>query len=173
MKRFLAPILLLTLLFPALAYGVTMDELLVREGLHYEKFTDVPFTGKVTGNTQGSFRKGKEHGPWVYFWSDGQLRSKGTYKDGKMDGPWVSYLDNGQLLYKGDYKNGKKHGPWVSYYDNGQLLYKGDYKNGKREGRWVFYNEYGTKRFFPFDIMDGGTGTYRNGKNVGNGKKVK
>ena len=126
-----------------------MDDLVYRDGLFYKKFSLVPFSGNITGNTQGSFRKGKEHGPWVYFWSDGQLRSKGTYKDGKMDGPWVSYLDNGQLLYKGDYKN------------------------GKREGRWVFYNEYGTKRFFPFDIMDGGTGTYRNGKNVGNGKKVK
>ena len=126
-----------------------MDDLVYRDGLFYKKFSLVPFSGNITGNTQGSFRKGKEHGPWVYFWSDGQLRSKGTYKDGKMDGPWVSYLDNGQLLYKGDYKN------------------------SKREGRWVFYNEYGTKRFFPFDIMDGGTGTYRNGKNVGNGKKVK
>ena len=126
-----------------------MDDLVYRDGFFYKKFSLVPFSGNITGNTEGSFRKGKEHGPWVYFWSDGQLRSKGTYKDGKMDGPWVSYLDNGQLLYKGDYKN------------------------GKREGRWVFYNEYGTKRFFPFDIMDGGTGTYRNGKNVGNGKKVK
>ena len=134
MTRILASILLVVLLFPTLALGgeVKNLDLVFRDGLHYKKFTTVPFTGKVTGNAQGSFRKGKEHGPWVYFWSDRQLRSKGTYKDGKMDGLWVSYLDNGQLLYKGDYKNGKKHGPWVSYNSDGTVWEKhtGTYKNG-------------------------------------------
>ena len=48
MKRILAPILLLTLLFPALTYEVTMHDLVVRDGIHYEKFSDV--TSKV-GNT--------------------------------------------------------------------------------------------------------------------------
>jgi hypothetical protein len=41
MKRLTATILLLTLLFPALAYGVTMDDLVVRDGLYYKKFTEV------------------------------------------------------------------------------------------------------------------------------------
>ena len=48
MKRILAPILLLTLLFPPLTYAVTMDDLVVRDGIHYEKSSDV--TSKV-GNT--------------------------------------------------------------------------------------------------------------------------
>ena len=79
MKHLLAPIVLLTLLFPSLAYGVTMDDLVKTDGLYYKKFTDVPFTGKVTGNTQGTFRNGKKHGPWVRFHSDGRLYRKGTY----------------------------------------------------------------------------------------------
>ena len=54
MKHILAPIPLLTLLFPALAYGVTMKDLVEREGIHYEKFSDVHFTGKTTGKTQGT-----------------------------------------------------------------------------------------------------------------------
>ena len=58
MKRILAPIVLLTLLFPALALGETMDDLVKRDGLFYKKFTTVPFSGKVTGNTQGSFKNG-------------------------------------------------------------------------------------------------------------------
>ena len=65
MKRILTPILLLTLLFPALAFGETMKDLVEREGVFYKKFTEVPFTGKVTGKTQGSFRNGKKHGRWV------------------------------------------------------------------------------------------------------------
>ena len=60
MKRIFAPILLLTLLFPALAYGVTMDDLVKQDGIHYEKFSDV--TSKV-GNT----------GVMIYFSGDFSL----------------------------------------------------------------------------------------------------
>ena len=88
MKRLLAPILLLTLLFPALALGgeVTMDDLVVREGLYYQKFTEVPFDGEVTGKEQGSFKDGKRDGLWVEYYDSGQLYGKGTFKDG--DGHW-------------------------------------------------------------------------------------
>jgi hypothetical protein len=82
MKRILTSLVLVVLLFPSLALGgeVTLDDLVERNGLHYQKFTDVPFDGEVTGKGQGSF------------------------KDGKRDGSWV----NGQLGWKGDYKNGVK-----------------------------------------------------------------
>jgi antitoxin component YwqK of YwqJK toxin-antitoxin module len=146
MKRILAPILLLTLLFPSLAFGVTMDDLVYRDGIHYKKFSEVPFTGKTTGRKQGSF------------------------KNGKAEGPWVSYHDNGQLWSKGTSKNGKQHGPRVSYWENGQLWSKGTYKDGKRHGPWVFYTDNGTKRFTKekFDdlVIDEGSGTYSNGVKV-------
>ncbi len=108
MKRLFAPILLLTLLFPSLAFGETMKDLVERDGLYYKKFTHVPFTGKVTGKNQGKIRKGKKDGRWVTYHRNGQLMEKGTYKDGKLDGPWIAYYDNGQLNYKATYKNGKK-----------------------------------------------------------------
>ena len=123
MKHILAPILLLIFLFPALALGeevVEWDDLVVTNGLVYKKFTDVPFTGKTTGQVQG------------------------TYKDGVLDGPWFEYHYHGGLKSKGDYKNGKKDGPWVVYYEDGQLHEKGDWKDGKMEGPWVVYNGYGT-----------------------------
>jgi antitoxin component YwqK of YwqJK toxin-antitoxin module len=106
MKRILAPILLLTLLFPSLAYGVTMDDLVYRDGIHYKKFSTVPFTGKVTGKSQGSLKNGKWDGPWIEYHKNGQLLSKQTHKDGKRDGLWVLYHDNGQLFSKETYKNG-------------------------------------------------------------------
>ena len=163
MKRILAPILLLTLLFPSLAFGETMDDLVERDGLHYPKFTTVPFTGKVTGQEQGSFRNGKEHGPWVHYYDNGQLNYKVTYKDGKLDSPWVSYHDNGQLYLKGTYKDGKKDGPWVRYWENGQLSQKGTYKEGKRDGPWVRYfdmTHYGNGILFS-------KGSYKDGKRHG------
>ena len=108
MKRILAPILLLTLLFPAIAFGETMDDLVVREGIHYKKFSDVRFTGKVTGKSQGTLKNGKWHGPFKSYWDNGQLKAKGNYKGDKEHGPWAHYDDNGQLLDEGTYKNGVK-----------------------------------------------------------------
>jgi len=62
----------MVLLFPALALGETMDDLVKRDGLYYKKFTVVPFTGNTTGITQGAFRNGKKEGPWVSFSSYGR-----------------------------------------------------------------------------------------------------
>ena len=86
MKRILAPILLLTFLFPALAFGETMDDLVERDGIHYKQFSDVPFMGKVTGKVQGAFKGGLKDGPWVRYWDNGKLWNTGNYKAGKADG---------------------------------------------------------------------------------------
>ncbi len=61
-----------------------MDDLVITDGLHYEKFTDVTVTGEVTGEFQGSFRNGKKHGPWVGYTKDGTVWEfmTGTFKDG-------------------------------------------------------------------------------------------
>ena len=125
MKRFLAPILLLTFLFPSFAYGdglickvtgwncpevVDYKDLVKREGLYYKKFTDFLFTGKVTGNTRGSIKDGNWDSPYVsyIYYDNGQLSSKSTYKDGKQDAPWVSYYFDGSIDFKGTFKDGKK-----------------------------------------------------------------
>ena len=110
MKRILAPILLLTLLFPALAFGETMKDLVLRDGIFYKKFSEVPFTGKITGRMQTTFKNGKKDGPLFHYWHNGQLYYKGTYKDGKMDGPWVGYNKDGTVseYFTGTYKNGVK-----------------------------------------------------------------
>ena len=101
MTRILAPILLLVLMFPSFAFGETMDDLVKRDGLFYKKFTVIPFTGKITGNTQGSLRNGKKHGTWASYFANGQVERKGTYNEGKREGLWVKYWDNGRLSYKG------------------------------------------------------------------------
>jgi hypothetical protein len=84
MKRILAPILLLTHLFSSLAFGETMKDLVVRDGIHYKKYTDVPFTGKVTGKSQGLLKDGEEDGPWVGYNKVGTVWKTftGTFKDG-------------------------------------------------------------------------------------------
>ena len=90
MKHILASILLMVFLFPSLALGeeVPWDDLVRTNGLYYKKFTDVPFTGKTTGQIQGSFKNGEMEGPWVVYNSDGTVWEEytGTYKnDVKVD----------------------------------------------------------------------------------------
>ena len=85
-----------------------MRDLVERDGLHYKKFTTVPFSGKVTGYTEGSFRNGKKHGPWVEYHENGQLSDKGTYKNGKWEGPLVGYNENGDIWKQETFKDGKK-----------------------------------------------------------------
>jgi len=82
---------------------------LKRGNVHYKKFTDVPFTGKVTGRGRGKLKNGKREGLWVFYWDNGQLNSKGTYKNGKEEGFWVGYNDDGTVWeeYTGTYRNGK------------------------------------------------------------------
>jgi len=75
-----------------------MKDLVEREGLFYKKFTDVPFTGEVTGEYQGSFRNGMKQGSWIVYHENGQLWFKVTYKSGKEDGAGVEYHDNGSHL---------------------------------------------------------------------------
>ena len=92
------------------SWSVSSDDLVEREGIYYEKFTDVPFTGKVTGNPQGSFKNGKFDGTWVTYREDGQLRFKGNYKSNKKEGARVSYNKDGTVdaLFTGTYKEGVK-----------------------------------------------------------------
>ena len=104
----------------SVGWSLEYKDLVYLDGLYYKKFTEVPFTGKVKGKTQGSM------------------------KNGKKDGSWIGYFDNGQLHYKGEYKNGKREGSWLSYWANGKLKSKGNYKNDNLEGSWIYYNEDGT-----------------------------
>jgi hypothetical protein len=125
MKQFLAPILLLTLLFPIFVIGETMDDLVERDWIWYKKFSDVPFTGKITGRPQGSLKNGKWDGPWVDYYPSGELWYKHTYKDGKKDGLWVGYHNNVQLAEKKTYKDGKPDGLSVALIlpaNNGHLI---------------------------------------------------
>jgi hypothetical protein len=104
--------ILITIIFLSLlssSCSVPSDDLVVRDGLYYKKFSEVPFSGKVTGLGNGSIKNGKREGEWVGYWDDGQLMYKGNYKNGKEEGEWVHYWD-GRVdeANSGTFKNGVK-----------------------------------------------------------------
>ena len=85
MMRFSFPLLLILLLSLSLSsFSETMDGLVKREGIYYKKFSDVPFTGKVEGLVQGSFKDGKREGISLTYYGDGsaQLEQTGTFRNG-------------------------------------------------------------------------------------------
>ena len=87
-----------------------MCDLVQRDGVYYKKFSDVPFSGKVTDNQKGLITNGKKEGAWIRYYVGGQLHYKGNYKNGKMEGAWVVYSGSG-IPYKlktGTFKNGVK-----------------------------------------------------------------
>jgi antitoxin component YwqK of YwqJK toxin-antitoxin module len=113
---------------------IDYHELVERDGLFFEKSSDVPFTGKISGREQGSFKNGKQVGKWSAYYNDGSLSAEGSFKNGKKEGEWVYYWSNGKLQEEGSYKNGKKEGKWGDYDSDGTLIsdYSGTYKNGKK-----------------------------------------
>ena len=112
-----------------------MGDLVERNDLYYEKFTDVPFSGRTTGQYQGSFQNGNKQGAWLSYYQNGQLEYKGNFKKGKKEGAWVWYWSNGQLSSEGNYEDDKQFGFWNDYNKDGTV-------NKERTG---FYKRNGEK----------------------------
>ena len=63
-------LIIFSLLLTSVSWSKTIDgdKLVIKFGLYYEKFTDKPFTGKVTGIRKGKISKGKIKGKWKEYW---------------------------------------------------------------------------------------------------------
>ena len=80
-------LIIFSLLLTSVSWSKSIDskDLVKRDGLYYEKFTDKPFTGKVTGLKQGKIKKGKIKGKWNEYWQSGTLKETYTVKKGKKE----------------------------------------------------------------------------------------
>ena len=80
----------LLFLSPNVGFGetVTWDDLAFSGGLYFKKFSKVPFSGEITGKSQGTIKNGKKEGTWIEYGDNGQLLSKDNYKNGKKESLW-------------------------------------------------------------------------------------
>ena len=138
--------LIITLSFLLVSISCSKDvyykDLIKKEGLYYEKFTDVPFNGNVVGRKKGNILKGKIEGKWLIY-NNSQLWIKSNYKNGKRHGEWIRYYASGKLHIKINYKEGKTEGEYLFYNQDGTLKKKGNFKFGKKNGKQFEYNKSG------------------------------
>ena len=106
----------------SVGWSLDYKDLVQRDGLFYKKFTDVPFTGQVTGEEKGLFKNGKKEGSFFKYYKNGQLWSKGNFQNNKKEGSWIVYFNNGQIFSKGKYKIGRPDGYWVMYDEGGTIV---------------------------------------------------
>ena len=126
-------LILSCLLFTSVGWSkdVSLDDLVQRDGLYYEKFTKDPFTGNVVGKEQGKISKGKIDGEWISYWDNGQLMSQQNYKDGLKDGEHLDYFENGKLRLKVNWKDGRwEDGVWEDGVWEDGTWKGGEWENG-------------------------------------------
>ena len=114
---------------------VEMKDLVFRDGLYFEEFSNEPFNGKVIGLLQGKIKKGKKEGEWQqYNLKNGMLDLIMNFKNGKLHGELIEYYDgDATIRLKGLFKDGKHDKEWFYYDLSNKLEKKEIYKNGKLE----------------------------------------
>ena len=84
--------------------ALSIDDVVIRDGYIYKKFSQERFTGKLNeGAEQGEVINGEMEGEWVMFNEDGQLFAKGQYEKNKATGTWEFYNDEGEVRETGEY----------------------------------------------------------------------
>ena len=91
---------MLTLPIPTWSNSLSLDDLILRDGLYFEKFSNTPFTGNVSGLSEGQIKNGLKFGDWYYWYESGQLYQSVTYDAGKEIGASIIYYENGRIFSK-------------------------------------------------------------------------
>ena len=97
MKKIILIFFISLLSLPSWSDTITFEDLVKRNNLYYKKYTDIPFTGEVTGKEVNTTKFKKEHSKkvrkckWLSFYDNGQLNQKRHYKNGKLDGLWETF----------------------------------------------------------------------------------
>ena len=140
---------LITILFisvlssPSWSETVSWDDLVKRNDLYFEKFTDVPLTAEVSGQFNGQIKNGKKEGFWKEYHDNGQLFEKIYFKNGNRE-TYEKYYKSGLLDGKGNFKHGNLDGLWSWYHENGNLHTSRTYTNGVKQGLEEWFNTDGS-----------------------------
>lgn len=78
------------------------------------------------------------HGPFVHYYSTGEIKEMGRYFLNKRQGDWYSFYKNGSIMKRGQYKADKMDESWHEFDENGVAVKMTSYQNGTA----TYYEEY-------------------------------
>jgi antitoxin component YwqK of YwqJK toxin-antitoxin module len=89
---------------------------------------------------EGTYKKGRQEGKWVYWYDNGTKNREVTYENGRPNGAWETFRADGTLASKRSYKNGIRDGEWITYDETGKEPRRIEsYADGKAEGEWKLW----------------------------------
>ena len=136
MKKLLLLMICVFLSFESTAKEVNFNNLVKREGIWFEKFSDNPYSGDVVGKEKGKMIKGQKIGEWnsTYGGSNNNyFRVKENYKKGKLHGKRLEFVSStGKLFFKEIFKKGKLIES-LKYHDNGEISEHKKYVKGNAD----------------------------------------
>ena len=82
--------------------------------------------------SKGSYKNGKNHGKWLYYYPFGALLRECEYKEGKLDGKSVMYTAKGRVQETCEYQANKPNGTYTLYDEQtGKVVLKQVYEQGR------------------------------------------
>ena len=79
-------------------------------------------------------------GPYLEWYSNGQIKVEANYLNGKLSGVFKKYYSNGQPRVTARYNKNIKDGPYKEFYKNGKPKLEANYNPiGQREGKQTRY----------------------------------
>ncbi len=84
-----------------------------------------------------------EHGEWLRWHDNGQVRLQGEYVDGVREGLWRSWYPNGRMRGEGRLHRDRRIGTWTMWHDNGQKRSEVAYEVGLAHGKTTIWDEDG------------------------------
>ena len=119
---------------------VEYEDIVYRNGLYYEKFSELPFTGNVVGLKQGKIKDGKLKGKWKQYWESGELMEKVNFVNYKIimnDKNKIKNVENkAKNAFQSDSDNEMKNGIYL----------RDDHCDWGSSGMNEFTNEFGENK---------------------------
>ncbi len=128
--------------------------------------------GSEVLRAKSNFVNDKRHGPWEFYYFEGETEQNGIFVNGRIHGKWVWYFETGRVKREEYFKNGKEDGTIIEYDEYGKTILTGSYTDGLKQGEWFI--DYGLQTEKGNYVNDEKQGVwqyfYQNGKLYFEGK---
>jgi antitoxin component YwqK of YwqJK toxin-antitoxin module len=110
----------------------------------------------ITGQlrSEGTYKKGKQHGTWRYYFRNGKLQNELMYEDGLIQGAAKEYYESGEQKHASNYKDNELDGYFQKFYSHGQVQSEGWFQNGERIQQWKTYYSDGALQSDDYYLRD-------------------